>query len=76
MRLLKILLGGLMTTFTTESLSLAVSKNVLKDVISFLLVSLYDSNLAQLEDWDVITKTYNIIMLKIVLHSDHTSCIW
>ena len=75
-RLLKYLLNGLMITFTTESLAVAVSKNVLKDVSHFLLNCMYDSKLNALEDSDLVIKTNNIIMLKIIQHSDHTSCFW
>lgn len=75
-RLLKILLGGMMTTFTTKSLASAVSKNVLKDVSLFLLNCMFDSKLKQLEDCEVVLKTINIMMLKIIHNSDHTACFW
>ena len=75
-RLLKYLLNGIMTTFTTESLAKAVSKDVLKDLTMFLLTSTHNSKLTVLEECDTIIKTLNILMLKIIQNSDHTSCFW
>ena len=75
-RLLKYLLNGIMTTFTTDSLAKAASKDVLKDVTAFLLTSTHDSKLTNLEECDTVIKTINILMLKIIQNSDHTSCFW
>ena len=75
-RLLKYLLNGIMTTFTTQSLAKAASKDVLKDVTAFLLTSTHDSKLTKLEECDTVIKTINILMLKIIQNSDHTSCFW
>lgn len=75
-RLLKYLLNGIMTTFTTDTLAKAVSKDVLKDVAMFLLTTTHDSKMTTLEECDTIIKTINIIMLRIIQNSDHTSCFW
>jgi len=75
-RLLKYLLNGIVISFTTPSLAKAVSKDVLKDVAGFLLTTTHDSKLTSLEECDTVIKTINILMLKIIQHSDHTSCFW
>ena len=74
-RLLKLLLGGMLTLFDTQCYARVVSRNVLKDVILFFVNTLNDKVLERFEEAELSVQCVNRLLLRVITNTDKTACL-
>ena len=73
-RLLKHLLSGMLVLFDAKCYSTVVSRNVIKDVISFFITVLSDKIFQKFDETDYSTQCVNKLLLRVITNTDKTNC--